>query len=176
MWLNLFYRVQTFQLLARRTYWHNHTFFVCLLFIAASAIFQLYCGCHFLLRNIRILTLSELEFWPVYSHQTIHQRSFTCRRGGSPPTRDLRLNVSSERHVALLLYAERLAKSSYYHFYSLRYDPAGARTRDLPHARRTLYHWAIAVVICKVSTQNIGTEWHGCGYAKKKIQCYNKAK
>ena len=37
-------------------------------------------------------------------------------------------------------------EGSEYHFQSLWYDSAGARTHDLPVVRQTLYHWAITPV------------------------------
>ena len=37
-------------------------------------------------------------------------------------------------------------EGSEYHFKSLWYDLAGARTHDLPVVRQTLYHWAITPV------------------------------
>ena len=37
-------------------------------------------------------------------------------------------------------------EGSEYHFKSLWYDSAGARTHDLPGVRQTLYHWAITPV------------------------------
>ena len=36
-------------------------------------------------------------------------------------------------------------EGSEYHFNSLWYDSAGARTHDLPAVRQTLYHWAIHI-------------------------------
>ena len=39
-------------------------------------------------------------------------------------------------------------EGSEYHFKSLWYDSAGARTHDLPIVRHTLYHWAITPVYC----------------------------
>ena len=42
-------------------------------------------------------------------------------------------------------------KSSYYHFSSLWYDPAGVRTHDLPHASQMLYHCATTAVSLNTS-------------------------
>ena len=43
-------------------------------------------------------------------------------------------------------------EGSEYHFFSLWYDSAGARTYDLPVVRQTLYHWAITpVLVCVAS-------------------------
>ena len=38
-------------------------------------------------------------------------------------------------------------EGSEYHFLSLWYDSAEARTDDLPVVRQTLYHWAITLVL-----------------------------
>ena len=49
--------------------------------------------------------------------------------------------VVSLSHSTLMSSARR--EGSEYHFQSLWYDSAGARTHDLPVVRQTLYHWAI---------------------------------
>ena len=65
-------------------------------------------------------------------------------------------------------------EGSEYHFTSLWYDSALARTYDLPVVRQTLYHWAITPVFCYV-TEIFLTFVLPCTYRTSKLSLKSNA-